>query len=224
LHRGYIKLWRRLQDSSLWNRERFTRGQAWVDLIMLANHKDGHIRKRGIKIPILRGEIGWSERELAKRWKWSRGKVRRFMIELCQKNDQYLVPQTVPQKKNVTSKYLIKNYGLYQQNGTTNDTTNGPQTDRKRYQNKNDKNEKNKRSSRGATLIPNDFAINPKMADWFNKQEFKNIKIESATAEFIDYWLSCGKKKTDWYATWRNGMRKMEEWRKGEHTDRWKNF
>ncbi|KKM27895.1 hypothetical protein LCGC14_1570130 [marine sediment metagenome] len=55
MHRGYIKLWRKLQNSSLWLDEKFTRGQAWVDLICLANHKNGYIRKRGvrsIRVPI----------------------------------------------------------------------------------------------------------------------------------------------------------------------------
>jgi hypothetical protein len=59
MHRGYIKLWRRLKDSDLWLKEKFTRGQAWVDLLMLANHREGHIRKRGIRIDLKRnGMVG----------------------------------------------------------------------------------------------------------------------------------------------------------------------
>lgn len=41
MYRGYVKLWRRLKDSDLWLSEKFTRGQAWADLVMLANHKPG---------------------------------------------------------------------------------------------------------------------------------------------------------------------------------------
>lgn len=147
MHRGYVKAYRKLFESDMWLKEPFTRGQAWVDLIGLANHTDGFIRKRGIRINLKRGEVGWGERELAERWKWSRGKVRRFLTELCSENEQKLVPQTEPQNKNVISCYLIINYDLYQSNDTTEKptsrTTNGPQTGHKRYQNKNEKNEKN---------------------------------------------------------------------------------
>ena len=80
--------------------EKFTRGQAWVDLFMLANHRDGHIRKRGIKVPVPRGTCGWSILALADRWQWSRGKVQRFLDELEREQ------QIVQQKSRLTT--LIK--------------------------------------------------------------------------------------------------------------------
>jgi len=107
---------------------------------MLANFEPGHIRKRGIRIDLERGDIGWSERELAKRWQWSRGKVRRFLLELLSEKERKMVPQNGPQNRNVTSCYRIRNYERFQGNGPQN----GPQTDRKRYQKKNVKNEKKK--------------------------------------------------------------------------------
>ena len=82
MEKGYIKLYRQLQANKLWLSEPFTRGQAWVDMLLLANHADGYIRKRGVRVDIKRGQLGWSERKMAERWKWSRGKVRRFLNEL----------------------------------------------------------------------------------------------------------------------------------------------
>ena len=137
---GWIKLHRNLANSDLWLSEPFSRGQAWVDLLMLANHKPGHIRKRGVRIDLQAGECGWSERELAARWQWSRGKIRRFFDEL--EKDERIERKTVPQKKNVTGLFKILNYCSMQTDGTTNDTTDGPQTDRKQYLNKNEKKEK----------------------------------------------------------------------------------
>jgi DNA replication protein DnaD len=132
-----------LRDSPRWLEEKFTRGQAWVDLLMLTNHTDGQIRKRGVPVEVHRGEIGWSEEALAERWKWSRGKVRRFLAELSSKT----VQQIEQQKTNVTSLIKVTNWDLYQSNGTpdntASDTANGHQTDTKRYRKKNDKNEKN---------------------------------------------------------------------------------
>lgn len=104
-----------------------------MDLLLLANFTDGTIRKRGIKVEVKRGQVGFSERELADRWGWSRGKVGRFLDEL--KNEQQIEPQNGPQKNNVTSLITITNYDRYQtgepQNGPANGTTDGPQTGRK---------------------------------------------------------------------------------------------
>ena len=63
-------------------------------------------------------------------------------------------------------------------------------------------------------LIPSDFKITDEMRNWFNKQEFIHIEIEHATDEFVDYWKGEGKLKSDWGATWRNGMRNKEKWAK----------
>lgn len=89
--------------------------------------------------------------------------------------------------------------------------------------NNNVKNVKNGNNSRP---IPKDFQVTPEMTEWFLNQQFRNIQIESATDEFIDYWRGEGKNKKDWTATWRNGMRKMETWRENKRKadDAWKNF
>ncbi len=114
----------------------FDRARAWVDLLLLANFTDGTIRKRGIKVAVKRGQVGLSERELADRWGWSRGKVRRFLGEL--ETVQQIEPQNGPQKNNVTSLITITNYDRYQanepQNEPANSTTNGPQTDHRTLQ------------------------------------------------------------------------------------------
>lgn len=79
---GWIKLHRKVLESPYWLSEQFTRGQAWIDLLLLANREPGFVRKQGIRIDLERGDIGWSEVELSARWGWSRGKVRRFFDEL----------------------------------------------------------------------------------------------------------------------------------------------
>lgn len=105
---GHIKTYRQLLHSDLWLCEPFTRGQAWIDLIGLANSKDGFIRVRGNKITVKRGQVGFSEVTLAKRWQWSRGKFRRFIGEL------EMEQQIVQQKSKLTSLISILNYEKYQ--------------------------------------------------------------------------------------------------------------
>jgi len=161
--KGYISIWRKLLDSEMWLSEPFTRGQAWVDMLMLANHKDGFIRVRGVRVAVKRGQIGWSQRSLANRWKWSRGKVLRFLSELASENEQKIVPQN----NNVTSLITIVNYDMYQSGSTTNSTTDGPQTGHKQYHNNNGNNGNNVNKEKKKEL---------EYPSWLNKELWKEFK------------------------------------------------
>ena len=63
----------------LWTADKFTKGQALIDLYRLAQFNAGFVIKRGIIINLKPGQVGWSMESLRKRWKWSIGKVRRFL-------------------------------------------------------------------------------------------------------------------------------------------------
>jgi len=136
MNQGWIKLHRQIADNPLWKCESFSRGQAWVDLILLANHKNSFFYKRGIKIDVKRGQLGISEKGLSDRWKWSRNKVKKFLKDL-EKEHQIKI-----EKSNVTQVVTVLNYNEFQQertpSGTPNDTPKGHQKDT--Y--KNDNNEK----------------------------------------------------------------------------------
>ena len=106
---GWIKLHRKLLENDLWKSEPFTRGQAWVDLILLANHKDSFFYKRGNKVIVLRGQVGRSIVELSDRWSWSRSKVNKFLKDLEKEQ------QIEQQKNNVTQIVTILNYDLFQE-------------------------------------------------------------------------------------------------------------
>jgi hypothetical protein len=75
---------------------------------LLANHSENYFFKRGIRVDVKVGQIGYDLDSLAKRWKWSRGKVERFILML--ENDN----QVVRQKTNVTTLISIVNYKEYQ--------------------------------------------------------------------------------------------------------------
>ena len=108
MNNGWISLHRKIMNNPLWTSEKFTRGQAWVDLILLANHTDGYIVVHGHKIQIKRGQIGWSELKLAERWRWSRTKVRTF-VKLLETEQQ-----VIQQKHFKSSIITIINYEKYQ--------------------------------------------------------------------------------------------------------------
>jgi hypothetical protein len=163
MHRGYIKLFRKLQDNKLWLSQPFTYSQAWIDLILIANYKPGVIFVRGNRVNVKRGQVGMSERSLALRWQWSRGKVRRFLRML--KTDQYIVQQ----KSSVTSLITIINYDEYQGNGTADSTTDGPQTDHRQYHNNNSKKDKKGKKTNKGVNTPS-----PKESSFDVPESYKN--------------------------------------------------
>lgn len=67
--------------------------------------------------------------------------------------------------------------------------------------------------------IPSDFEIDDLMREWFKKQDF-TIDIDRATEVWRDSMLRDTTKHryTDWVATWRNGMRKAQEWYNEKNT------
>ena len=117
---GWVKIHRILSENPLWTCEPFSRGQAWVDLILLANHSDSFFFRRGVKINIARGQVGHSEVALSDRWQWSRTKVRKFL------NDLEKEQQIVQQKSNTGQVVTLLNYETYQakeqQNGQQKDS------------------------------------------------------------------------------------------------------
>lgn len=76
---GWIKLHRRITENNLWLSEKFTKAQAWIDLILMANHKDAEVTVDYKKVKIKRGQLMTSQSKLAKRWKWNRRTVNRFL-------------------------------------------------------------------------------------------------------------------------------------------------
>lgn len=135
---GWARIYRQIEDDNLWLKEPFTRGQAWVDLIIFANHKDNIIWIQGIEIKIKRGEIAWSELTMAKRWKWSRGKIRRFLKWL--RSDGKTVQRVVQRKTTILT---LLNYDRWQTDEPKIVQLTVQPTDNRRYTNKNDKNVKN---------------------------------------------------------------------------------
>lgn len=108
MEQGFIVLHRKLSENWLWLSEPFSKAQAWIDLLLLANHTEGCFFIRGVKVIIKRGHVGKSEENLSQRWKWSRGKVRAFlkMLETEQQIKQH--------RSSVLNTIQILNYDLYQ--------------------------------------------------------------------------------------------------------------
>ena len=92
----------------MWYAERFSKGQAWVDLLLLANHRDKKILFNGDMITIQRGQYLTSMVKLAEKWKWSRPTVVKFLNLL--ERDGMITRSSDNTKTLIT----IENYSVYQ--------------------------------------------------------------------------------------------------------------
>jgi hypothetical protein len=114
---GWIRLYRNITEDKWYFAEKFTRQQAWLDLLILAAYKPRTIFVRGIEVNIGVGQVAMSINEMQKRWKWSRNKVLRFMTELQSEHKVEL------QKSNVINVISVRYVDVYHDNGTANETT-----------------------------------------------------------------------------------------------------
>lgn len=198
---NFFKIDRKLLDHSLWMSEKFSKGQAWIDLIGLVNHAPGYFFKRGIKVDVKRGQSGKSIKTLMSRWKWSRGKVVRFLNFL--KNESMIDYKV----GNQTTLITICNYELYQgeykngdkanrkANSNPNDQANGAQTVRqtesKQVTNNNEKKKKNEKNEKKKTYLENSDEF--RVASFFynnilkHKPDYKkpNLQTWAKEADFI---------------------------------------
>ena len=105
---GYIKLHRQIQDCWIWDSGKFDKRSAWIDLLMLANHRDKKFMFNGKPVVITRGQYMTSIRKLAVRWEWSTSTVFEFLKIL--EDDNMIKKESDSHRTFLT----IINYEVYQ--------------------------------------------------------------------------------------------------------------
>lgn len=116
---GHIKISRKAFDpvdgDPYWHEPRkFSRWEAWVDLLQLAQWTRHTMRTQYGPVTLERGEFIASVRHLAKEWKWGKDKVASFLKEL--KKSGRITRQSDGHAGTV---YLIEKYDTYQGNNIT---------------------------------------------------------------------------------------------------------
>lgn len=160
---GWIKLYRDIQDHWIW--QDANKLKWWLDIILMANHKENKFLLGNELFEVERGEFHTSELKLMERWNVSKTTIRRF-LELLERDQMIVLKKT---KKGTTIK--VNNYSAYQDISEVEktikeprgipqknhkETTEEPQRDHKEtikepqrdhtvYTNKNEKNDKNEK-------------------------------------------------------------------------------
>lgn len=158
--KGWISLYRAMEDGWLWQDKPFARGQAWIDLLLQANHKDKKTFSKGELVDVKRGSFLTSDQSLADRWGWSRKKVRTFLETLV--SERMIELSRTPKGTSLT----IVNWGLYQIARTTEEQqknnggyNRGTTEEQQRNTNNNDNNINNDNNDNN--YINNKEEINP---------------------------------------------------------------
>lgn len=150
--KGFFVVDRGLFDHWVWSDKPYAKGQAWIDLIGLANHKDTKRVKNGETIVFKRGTVNRSMKELADRWGWNRKQVKKFLLDL--EADQMVSVKATRTGTRQGTRITLLNYGRFQNVGTRIGTqigtrkghgwdTDVPRMEHKQRMIKNDNNENN---------------------------------------------------------------------------------
>ncbi len=109
---GWIKLHRKITDNPIWEDKPFARGQAFIDLLLMADNKDGEGFFKGKVISTKCGEVRTSKLYLAERWGWGNRKITTFLTEL--EKAKMCTVKCTPKCTTI----FIENYAKYSANFT----------------------------------------------------------------------------------------------------------
>lgn len=169
MRRDWIRLYRKLRKNPIWKKKPFTKGQAWVDLLLRANYIESSLMIGNQIIKILPGQIFTSEKHLAEDWGWSRQKVRHFEGTLLV-NDQICTPKK-------TSKYTILTITNWERDQSSNngkDIKKDIKRTSNEHQKDTSKNYKNLKNDKESTTKQKE-----KIVFNFNAEKWQNIKTNN---------------------------------------------
>jgi len=198
MSQGWVSIHRSILDGPLWTDERFTKGQAWLDLILNANHTDKKALIKNTMIMVKRGEQIRSKLTLSKVWGWNRKTVSSFLLLL--EKEQMITQHSTQQTTHIT----ICNYSKYQDINKTDGQQLGQQLGQQRDNNSDTNNNVNNvnkgtkdQETRGKTKKR--FSP-PSQTEIIEHSLLKNL---NATG-FFNYYESNG---------WMVGKNKMKDWK-----------
>lgn len=114
MDKGWIKLNRQITENWIWQNHEYA--YAWIDMLLIAEHKTHKSIWRGNITEFKRGDVCLSIKKLAERWGWSRKKVRHFLEQL--EGDGMVHLNAHQMRTTIT----IVNYGFFQDKGTSDGT------------------------------------------------------------------------------------------------------
>lgn len=200
---GWISVHRKIVNNWVWDDKPFSYGQAWIHLLLSANHKDKEIVFEGRVLMVKQGSFITSILKLSDVFGWNRKKTSRF-LDLLEKQKMVTTDRT-----RHGTMISIVNYSLFQNVRTTEGATNGQQMDnhwttagQQFPTNNNDNNENNdNKKKREASFTP------PTVIEVEEYCREKGYSIKASN--FVDFYSAKG---------WMIGKNKMKDWKAAVRT------
>ncbi|ABR47067.1 phage protein [Alkaliphilus metalliredigens QYMF] len=180
--KGWISLHRQMQNHWLWDDKPFSKGQAWMDLLMMANHQENKFLLGNELIKVERGSFVTSELKMIKRWGWSKTKLRNFFKLL--EEDEMIMKKTDKKKTILT----ICNYNEYQTSENHKETMREPQenqvkTTKKPQENTNNNDNNENKDNKDRSICQENEAQRE------SQLKFPLDSIEYRLADFLRKWI-----------------------------------
>lgn len=220
--RGFIAIDRGIFEHPFFAREPFTEREAWVWMIAEAAWRPCQVRIGRTKIDLDRGQLAFSTRFVAIRWRWSESRVRRFLKrigpETNRRTGDALASTLATRDATVVT---ICNYEKWQSLRRTGDAQTDAPPDAKATQRRTN----NQEPDISPSLRSGETRARPGCrlaADWMPDSEdlafartlLPDQNITTERDRFRDHWHSANGAtavKRDWSAAWRNWCRRAAD-------------
>ena len=174
---GWISLHRKILENPILNRSRvYSNFEAWIWLLLKANHKDNKFMLGSELVKVKKGSMITSQKKLCRQFRWGSTKLRNF-LKVLQK-DKMILLETNTQSTHIT----ICNYESYQDKQTSNkkQTTHAQRTDNTRTTTNNNDNKDNN---------VNKIKVHTKKITYIlNNKKYLEKYGKPLLQAFVDYW------------------------------------
>ena len=195
---GWISLHRKILENPILNRSRvYSNFEAWIWLLLKANHKDNKFMLGSELVKVKKGSMITSQKKLCRQFRWGSTKLRNF-LKVLQK-DKMILLKTNTQATHIS----ICNYESYQDSQISNktQTTHAQHTHNTRTKTNNNVNNDNNLNN----IITN--------KEYLDKYGYDMLKA------FVDYWTekkpNGRKEKWDMEKTFDIDLR-LQKWAKND--------
>ena len=195
---GWISLHRKILENPILNRSRvYSNFEAWIWLLLKANHKDNKFMLGSELIKVKKGSMITSQKKLCRQFRWGSTKLRNF-LKVLQK-DKMILLKTNTQATHIS----ICNYESYQDSQISNKTQTKPKQHTHNTRTKTNNN------------VNNDNNLNNIIT---NKEYLDKYGYDMLKA-FVDYWTekkpNGRKEKWDMEKTFDIDLR-LQKWAKND--------
>lgn len=198
---GWIKVYRSILTHWLWDKKPYNKIQAFLWILIKANHKPNKLMIGEELVECKRGEFITSQLKLSEEFGWNRERIRTFLNTL--EKDHVIHQQTT----NKYTKLTVCKYDTYQAHAPTEDqqTTNRPPTNQQQVDTNNNDKERKEWKEGDWFLIRG--AIPPSIEDVRDYCLFRQNSVNAK--KWLDHYESKG---------WMIGKNRMKDWQAAVRT------